>query len=392
MKLSIRKRVTFLMLACSIGALLLLSIIMFYGMFALRDMAITNSNDISNTSITRSSVALQEQVKQSLLNMAHDKARRIEADIEKLKTDVEIISDEMTKISSYPEEYSPRNVYAPNPLEGGKVVAQLLFSESVQNQNSPALRAEIYHAANIQDFLIHANNFNPMAVSAYIASESGFTIMADKFADRKFRNSPNVPDYFEAFSRPWYQQAAAAQDLIFTDIVEDALGGGPCFICAKPYFRNGNFAGVVGVGSFVRTASEIMKNTKIGKSGFGFILDKHGHVILSAHKFGEIDETNTEDLRTNASETLAAAAKDMTDGVEGISKVLINGKECYIAYSPLRNVQWSFGIIIEAEEVIEPILEVRQIIATDSQEDIQELNSSMNQSAAFMGLSAVIIV
>ena len=389
---SIRRRLLILVLSCSLLSIFLLSIIMAYGMFGLRNMAIKNSNDIANESISRSSDSLQEQVKLSLVNMAHDKARRIESDIEKLKIDVEIVSDEMTKISTYPAEYSPRNISEPNPLNAGKVVAQLLFSESVKDKNSPALWDEIYQAANIQDFLVQANEFNKMAVSAYIASKNGFTIMADSSSERKFLHSQDKPDYFESFARPWYQQAAAAQSLIFTDIVEDALGRGPCFICAKPYYANGEFAGVVGIGSFIRTANEIMTNTKFGKSGFGFILNKEGHVILSAQKLGEINEENSGDLRNSESETLAAVAKSMVNGEEGITTAIVNEKECYIAYAPLRNVQWSFGIIVDSQEVFEPIFEMRQIIEQNSHEDIKEMNTQMDSAALFMVISAVVVL
>ena len=389
---SIRRRLLILVLSCSMLSILLLCGIMLYGMFDIRSVAIENSKDIANESISRSGNFLQEQSKATLQGMAHDKARRIEADIEKLKIDVEIVAAETTKIYSQPEEYPVRNINEPNPANGGKVVAQLLFSESVQDKYSPALRQEIAYAANIQDFLVQINYFNKMAVSAYIASKNGFTIMADSSSERKFLNSPNVPDFYEAFDRPWYKQASAANDLIFTDIVEDALGRGPCFICAAPFYRNGEFAGVAGVGSFVRTATEIMKNTKIGNSGFGFILNKDGKIILSAQKYGEIEEGSTADLRNTASETLAAAAKEMTEGKEGIYKALINNKECYIAFAPLKNVQWSFGIIIEADEVVAPIVETRRVISANAADDIDELNGSINQTAFFTIISAFVIL
>ena len=389
---SIRYRLLRLVLLCSILSILLLSGIMIYGMFDIRNLAIENSSDIAGEAINRSSTALQIQTKQTLKDMAHDKAQLIEANIERLKTDVEIVAAETTKIYSQPEEYPARSIDEPDPANGGKIVAQLLFSESVQDKYSPALRQEISYAANIQDFLIQINYFNKMAVSAYIASKNGFTIMADSSSERKFLNSPNVPDFYEAFDRPWYKQAADANDLIFTDIVEDALGRGPCFICAAPFYRNEEFAGVVGVGSFIRRSTEIMKNTKIGESGFGFIINQDGEVILSAKSYGEIEEGSPADLRNSESETLASAVQDMTEGKEGIYKALINNKECYIAFAPLRNVRWSFGIVIEADEVIAPVLETRQFIAVNAAEDILELNGSINNTALIMGISAFIIL
>ena len=387
---SIRRRLLILVLSCSMLSILLLSGIMLYGMFEIRNVAIENSNDITKESIGKSSETLQTQVKKGLVDMAHDKARRIEANFEKIKTDVEIVASEMTKISTSPENYSPRNISEPNPNNGGKVVPQLLFSKNVQDKNSPELRREIEYAANIQSFLVQINDFNPMAVSAYIASKNGFTIMADRFSDRKFKNSPNVPDFFESFSRPWYQQAAAENKLIFTDVVEDALGGGLCFICASPYYKDGEFAGVVGVGSFLKTAREIMENAKIGNSGFGFLLNKDGKVILSAKKYGEIEEGSTKDLRNY--ENFSDVAKNMTAGNEGVIETVIEGKKCYVAFSPLRNVHWSFGVIIEADEVVAPIDEMRRVIAENAADDIDVLNGSINHTTLFMILSAVAIL
>ena len=100
--------------------------------------------------------------------------------------------------------------------------------------------------------------------------------MVDRFAGRKFQNSDIKPDFYNATSRPWYIQAKKEDKTIFTDIVIDALGGGPCIICATPYYANGQFAGVVGMGTFLDNINEIILNTKIGDNGFGFVINNKG--------------------------------------------------------------------------------------------------------------------
>ena len=105
--------------------------------------------------------------------------------------------------------------------------------------------------------------------------------MADKISERKFAEGSSVPAPYEAFARPWYKKALAENRLIFTDVVNDIHGGGLCIICAAPYKANGEFAGVVDMGSYLREINQIVLDTKVGNTGFGFVLNQNGTILFS---------------------------------------------------------------------------------------------------------------
>ncbi|HEX3026932.1 MAG TPA: cache domain-containing protein, partial [Clostridia bacterium] len=85
--------------------------------------------------------------------------------------------------------------------------------------------------------------------ASYIATKSGLVIMADINSQKKFADGSEKPAPYEAFTRPWYIKAKAEQKQVFTDVIYDVHGGGLAIVCAQPFFRNGEFMGVAGVGS-----------------------------------------------------------------------------------------------------------------------------------------------
>lgn len=89
------------------------------------------------------------------------------------------------------------------------------------------------------------------------------------------------------------------------------MGGGPCIICATPYYANGQFAGVVGMGTFLDNINEIILNTKIGDNGFGFVINKQGQIIASPHTTGDLITgiNNIKDLRQSTNTSLADAVQ-----------------------------------------------------------------------------------
>ncbi len=392
--MNIRKKILGVLLLCSLSAIILTSIVAFKSIFDIRKTTLDTENEIILQAAKNSEQALIKHAKVALEQTAADKANDMDENLGKIKKDVQILSGMMTEIASHPEKYQTREIAEPNKDNAGTVTAQLLFSEDVKDKYDPILRRDIGYAANIQDFLVQNNNNSNVIVSSYIASKDGFTIMADRFSDRKFLNSDERVDFYNAVSRPWYQQAQAANELIFTDIVLDALGGGPCIICATPYYNNGQFAGVVGMGAFLDDLNKIMLNTKVGDVGFGFVINENGQVIISPRKTGELasDIDNPKDLRISENTSLAEAVKEITKGNIGVTQANIDGKECYLAYAPMKNTNWYFTTAIEVDKVIAPAKENHNYIINAAREQIQILDNKIKMTILGMGILVVILL
>lgn len=387
--ISIRKRILTVLLSSCLLSIILTSLIAFKAIYDTRELTLSIGNEIIFQAAENSQEALIQRAKLALEQTAVDKANELDENLGKVKKDVIILSNMMTNIASNPEEYHSRNIFEPSKNDIDKITAQLLFSSEVVDKSSPILRQEIGLTANIQDFLIQINTNSNVIISSYVASKNGFTIMVDRFAGRKFQNSDIKPDFYNATSRPWYIQAKKEDKTIFTDIVIDALGGGPCIICATPYYANGQFAGVVGMGTFLDNINEIILNTKIGDNGFGFVINKQGQIIASPYTTGDliIGINNIKDLRQSTNTSLADAVQKIINEKAGLTEANIDGKDYYLAYAPMKNTDWYFVTAMEVDTVIAPAKETHENIINIATEYMDNLSEKTKMTVIGMIIS-----
>jgi len=387
--ISIRKRILTVLLSSCLLSIILTSLIAFKAIYDTRELTLSIGNEIIFQAAENSQEALIQRAKLALEQTAVDKANELDENLGKVKKDVIILSNMMTNIASNPEEYHSRNIFEPSKNDIDKITAQLLFSSEVVDKSSPILRQEIGLTANIQDFLIQINTNSNVIISSYVASKNGFTIMVDRFAGRKFQNSDIKPDFYNATSRPWYIQAKKEDKTIFTDIVIDALGGGPCIICATPYYANGQFAGVVGMGTFLDNINEIILNTKIGDNGFGFVINKQGQIIASPHTTGDLITgiNNIKDLRQSTNTSLADAVQKIINEKAGLTEANIDGKDYYLAYAPMKNTDWYFVTAMEVDTVIAPAKETHENIINIATEYMDNLSEKTKMTVIGMIIS-----
>lgn len=392
--ISIRKRILTVLLSSCLLSIILTSLIAFKAIYDTRELTLSIGNEIIFQAAENSQEALIQRAKLALEQTAFDKANELDENLGKVKKDVVILSNMMTNIASNPEEYHSRNIFEPSKNDIDKITAQLLFSSEIVDKSSPILRQEIGLTANIQDFLIQINTNSNVIISSYVASKNGFTIMVDRFAGRKFQNSDIKPDFYNATSRPWYIQAKKEDKTIFTDIVIDALGGGPCIICATPYYANGQFAGVVGMGTFLDNINEIILNTKIGDNGFGFVINKQGQIIASPHTTGDLITgiNNIKDLRQSTNTSLADAVQKIINEKAGLTEANIDGKDYYLAYAPMKNTDWYFVTAMEVDTVIAPAKETHENIINIATEYMDNLSEKTKMTVIGMIISISILL
>lgn len=392
--ISIRKRILTVLLSSCLLSIILTSLIAFKAIYDTRELTLSIGNEIIFQAAENSQEALIQRAKLALEQTAFDKANELDENLGKVKKDVIILSNMMTNIASNPEEYHSRNIFEPSKNDIDKITAQLLFSSEVVDKSSPILRQKIGLTANIQDFLIQINTNSNVIISSYVASKNGFTIMVDRFAGRKFQNSDIKPDFYNATSRPWYIQAKKEDKTIFTDIVIDALGGGPCIICATPYYANGQFAGVVGMGTFLDNINEIILNTKIGDNGFGFVINKQGQIIASPHTTGDLITgiNNIKDLRQSTNTSLADAVQKIINEKAGLTEANIDGKDYYLAYAPMKNTDWYFVTAMEVDTVIAPAKETHENIINIATEYMDNLSEKTKMTVIGMIISISILL
>ncbi|MDF2591089.1 MAG: methyl-accepting chemotaxis sensory transducer [Clostridia bacterium] len=96
--------------------------------------------------------------------------------------------------------------------------------------------------------------------------------------------SINLPADFDPTSRPWYQDAIAANKIIWTAPYKDAGSGNIVVTVAKPVKNlKGELTGVIGADISLEVFMKMVQYTKLGEKGYFFVSDKLGNVIYHSN-------------------------------------------------------------------------------------------------------------
>ena len=384
-----------LLLLCSLVTLVLVGGIALYGMVNIRSSAVQIGQSIGQSAAENSSEILREDLKGDLMRMLTNRGKQIELIFANLSQNVTMLSREMTTIRQHPENYAMRRVSEPERVRAGQLTAQLQYAPDAA-KGSKALQQEIGLTANLQDWLFQVNASQAAVASVYVASGTGFGITVDDRSDKKFKADENEPFAIDFRTRPWYQDAATQKKLIFSRVFHDLYSGNLGITCAAPYFdESGEVAGVVGVGMFLTQVSEVIEGTRLGETGYGFLMGQKGHVIFSAKNDGILKPEGPEgkSLFDVEDESLAQTARQMAAGETGLSEVTIDGVPCYLAYAPVKEMNASYGIVMATEEVNRPVQANAEVIAQNTTDFIGVLNQSIQQTLlAVLALAALFLL
>ena len=355
------------------------------GLFVTRRAMVSAGNRLGDSAATDARQILIEQTENELLRLAQSKAAVSDEKMAATAEHIRTISQIATNIKSHPEEYGRREISFPDTTNtGGKITVMVQIPN--ENTDVRTLQNEIGLMANIQDVLFAIQTNNKNVGTTYVGTEYGITVCADPDSARK-------TPYFDPRTRMWYIRAKQANGLIWTDVFEDYLGRGLAITCAKPFYdADRKIAGVAGMGMFLNVLSEEVVGTKIGESGFAFIINEKGEMIISDRikkdENGKIIRENILDSDTFPHET----ALKMINRENGIEHVFMDGKEKLIAYHGLTTIPWGLAVIIDAEEVISPALMLENNIISLKQSTLTIVNGDIRLIAALVGIIIIFII
>lgn len=400
-KKTIRRRVTTLLLGMVLTALLLTGAVSLWSLYSMRTISEENSTMLGQTAAEDAEAALEEMAGGQLLTIAAEKAAYIEEKFNTVIACVNGIAQAAEAIYRNPWDYPDREVPLPQK-DSRELAVQLLWSERLADKaaglsegsadgNGSELFSELYKLGNLQELLVQYNANNDMISSTYLATASGWMLQADYIAYSKYSGDSELPDFYEADTRQWYQRARLTEmgETVYSDVMEDIHEGRDCIVCARPVYLNGKIVAVAGVGSYLDTVNEAVLNTTIGESGYAFLVNERGRVMVSGAQSGETaaDADANTDLRDSGNAALAEAAEDMVFGESGLKKLTLDGREVYLAYASLDGLGWSFVTVMDVEEVIAPARESQQGILALTNEISRRQNEAIKQTIyLFLGI------
>ena len=375
MKLNIHKKVLILVLGTGLIAFLVLGTFAYFGQKVVQKDMAEMSVELGEKSASYTEKFLTNELKKTFGNLAKVKADFINREMLITLEDAKILADAMTEIISHPENYLPKNPPDPrtSPIKNGQTY--LIFAPDLRDKVTPEIQQEIAIAANIGDLLDEiTRNYSNYNCTAFAGSANGWhlcsrIVLGD---DDKANFDENIPFSYERIyefdprTRPWYLKAADNQQPILSDLYTTIGGTGEksyqqIGASAPFYDAAGNFAGVVGLDYSNDDIYKFINQTQFAQSGINFVLNERGEIIFSSQQEGVFAVNDSEDLviRVGGRDLRNRSEKDISDATakmvareQGISLINLEGKDYYLAFAPMEDINWSFGMLVSEEEIL----------------------------------------
>ncbi len=188
------------------------------------------------------------------------------------------------------------------------------------------IAVESHSDENILSYLKYLLEKNDEFASLYFTTPNNKMINASGW---------EMPKWFDARERPWYQKAVKQKELIFTKAFINASHDDIIITVAKPVYsrKNGQFKGVIAGDVSIDTIISYVEEHKTVENGFFMLIDSSNNVL--AHP----------DFNYNLDEGIPKLNTDYVNSMNTEKKVNqerinIEKKEGYLSYVPVANTNW----------------------------------------------------
>ncbi len=363
--MSIGKKLLVLIMAGSLMAFLALGGLSFYAMLEIHDELDERGKNLARFAEGYTGGFAEVQTKRTLSDMTRLHAQEAEIEISQIRNYATLLAGQMTHIMTHPEAYKPR--YLPNSINtvirsGDCYVHH--GTKLIKSGINDSIAQEIALASNIADSLSPMMDFySSYRLSFFAGSKNNYMICMDiiPYGNHVVEMTREFFTDYDIVTRPWYIAAERAGKATFTDVYV-GIEGYPAITCAVPYYDAQGLAGVVGVDGSIESIYHLLSDKSVGESETSFILDcATGDVLMSSREHGVLSAVpGIQDLRKSDSEQIVAVSKEMIVGKSGIIDIKVDGEEYYLSFAPMDQFGWSYGILLEKSEVMEPYLEARK--------------------------------
>ena len=333
-RLTIKKKVRYLILAITLASVLVVSVAALNFMKRIREA---------------SEVAVVEEMKAKVSNLVGEKVNNAEIALEKYTNYLDMLVDLIEMIHANPNHYVKQDIPMRSPDSPKEYLTQRSFVD--ENTTVDSVKDEMTLLANLESiWLPMMKQDGGTIATSYVGTESGFMISFDDNASMA-EYSENGEVYFNHRERVWYEHAKEAGKLIFTDLSQDYFGRGLSLTCAKPFYYDGKFAGVVAMDILIADLQKSIIDIDVESNyedDFAFLVNNEGDIIASpfiskdATEFENINEPNNKyyEIRKNI--------LGQKTGIDHLGNF-------YCAYSPIEVADWVLCVYVPEEIILIPV-------------------------------------
>ena len=398
-KMNLGRKIFLLVLAAGMAAFLLMGAVTLAGMYMINDKIDNVGELVSESTAGFTERFAEDQIKDRLSTQATERSELIQYELDTAIDDVVYMADVMTRILKNPQYYQPRSLPDPHEAAIASGQAYLNFSNDLARRyGSGAFARERALASNIADAL------QPLAdwySASFFGSKNGYLIAVDVTKDGSAKQfSKRFLENYDPREMGWYKLGAEKQKPAFTGFYIDS-NGNRCVTCVAPYYDAEGLAGVAGIdcnpGARFQQAAGRGAVKRDGRYLYqhSFIMEQAtGKILFSTFKEGSTLAVKKEaaDLRSCAEVSTARAAAEMAEGKKNVMLVTVDGVDYYLAFTPIPQVAWSYGVLSKQSEVIYPARYAKDNILRQMNEFAASVDASFFSILKGMGLIFLLLL
>ncbi len=387
-KMTVRAKILIVFLSLSMVALGIVGYAAFSTMSDMGAYALTSSGQLGDRAVSESTTALEANAEASLLQLATDQADISNVVFLQVDSEMDTLAGYAASVQARSGAVSPRPLYSqserpPDPNASSVyILAPGVTQIDVQD--------ELFSLSSLDDVMRPMLQSDPRITQVYVGTGSGILYV--------YPWVTGISSSYDPRSRDWYVRATRAGTLSWSAPYIDASGKGLMVTCSRPVpGGSNNMTWVAAADVTLSTINTQIISTQIGDQGYAFLIDNQGNVVarpgITSGEKGWDESFETENLLLSNNSALAAVARDMVAGKSGTARVPFGDGEKYVAYAPLKSVNWSVGIVVPVDEVIAPAENTRAQIVNATGETGMHLNQEMDTAKSlFIALFILLFI
>ncbi|MDD1685860.1 SpoIIE family protein phosphatase [Methanoregula sp.] len=366
--LNVRAKILILFLALALVSLIITGYVAFWTIGDISRSAETSSLVLGTEALDESTAALVESAQDNLLRIASDQAEITNVLFEDTDTELEILAVQASTLQANPPVRPIIHAYDSNNPPGDPFAATLYYLAPGITISPDS--EEFRRPAGMDDLLKGTFDADGNLSSLYIATDSGIL--------RTYPWQPLTNTSFDPRERAWFTGAKKTDGVYWSDPYVDVTDNGLVVTSSKAVTTpSGTW--VIATDVTVDEINSAFLNRSLSGKGYAVLLDSKGNIIsrpgLSAGNISWDQPFPNENVFESTDPALQALGYNMTAGKTGVERITFGNRESFVAYAPVKSLNWSFAVSMPVDEITAPVEKTQKKILVST----RDAETSINQ-------------